>query len=82
MRRTVTVCGRPCYRSQISLFLLKYIGITMTREETIKTIKNYLSQYPIIKIGIFGSYARGEEKEDSDIDMNKSTVNHTTYPPK
>jgi predicted nucleotidyltransferase len=54
----------------------------MTREETIKTIKNYLGQYPIVKIGIFGSYARGEEKEDSDIDMNKSTVNHTTSPPK
>jgi predicted nucleotidyltransferase len=41
----------------------------MTREETIKTIKDYLSQYPIVKIGLFGSYARGEEREDSDIDI-------------
>lgn len=41
----------------------------MTRKKTIQTIKEYLSQYPIVKIGIFGSYARGEEREDSDIDI-------------
>jgi len=41
----------------------------MTREEIQNTIKNYLSQYPISRIGIFGSFARNEERPDSDIDI-------------
>lgn len=32
--------------------------------------KNFLKKkYHITKIGLFGSFARGEEKEDSDIDI-------------
>lgn len=41
----------------------------MNRDQTIQTIKDYLSQFPITKIGIFGSFARNEEGEDSDIDI-------------
>ncbi len=41
----------------------------MTREEIQHTIKNYLDQYPISRIGIFGSFARNEERPDSDIDI-------------
>ncbi|MDZ4725865.1 MAG: nucleotidyltransferase family protein [Leptospira sp.] len=41
----------------------------MTRQETIFTIKDYLSQYPIRRIGVFGSFAREEERPDSDIDI-------------
>lgn len=39
----------------------------MTREEIQTVIKNYLVQYPISRIGIFGSFARHEEQKDSDI---------------
>ena len=41
----------------------------MNRDLTIQTLKNYLNQYPISKIGVFGSFARNEEREDSDIDI-------------
>ncbi len=41
----------------------------MTRQETISIIKDYLLQYPIRSIGIFGSFARAEERPDSDIDI-------------
>ena len=44
---------------------------------TKETILEYLSsnkselreKYGVIKIGLFGSYARGEERDDSDIDL-------------
>jgi predicted nucleotidyltransferase len=44
---------------------------------TKETILEYLSsnkselreKYGVIKIGLFGSYARGEESDDSDIDL-------------
>jgi predicted nucleotidyltransferase len=41
----------------------------MTREKIQHIIKNYLSQYPISRIGIFGSFARNEDRPDSDIDI-------------
>jgi len=41
----------------------------MTRKEIQHTIKNYLDQYPISRIGIFGSFARNEDLPDSDIDI-------------
>lgn len=34
-----------------------------------KTRKKIKSKYKVKKIGIFGSYVRGEQKEDSDIDI-------------
>lgn len=41
----------------------------MTREEIQQTIKHYLSQFPISRIGLFGSFARNEDQPDSDIDI-------------
>jgi uncharacterized protein len=41
----------------------------MTRNELNNLIINTLKPYQPNMIGLFGSYARGEEREDSDIDL-------------
>ena len=41
----------------------------MTTPEQNKKIINYLMPYQPTKIGVFGSYARGENKADSDLDL-------------
>ena len=41
----------------------------MSRQELENTIVNHLLQFNPIKVGIFGSYARFEEKADSDLDL-------------
>ncbi len=41
----------------------------MTKQQTIQTIKNYLLQYPVERVSLFGSFARNEATEDSDIDL-------------
>jgi uncharacterized protein len=39
-------------------------------ERKVRELKAFLrSQFHVKKIGIFGSYARGENREDSDIDI-------------
>ncbi len=39
-------------------------------KEKIKSQKNYIhNKYEVQKIGLFGSYVRGEENKDSDIDI-------------
>ena len=35
----------------------------------IKTIQDYFKTQPVLKAWIFGSYARGEETPDSDVDI-------------
>ena len=35
----------------------------------IDKIKHYFADQPVVKAWLFGSYARGEEKEDSDVDI-------------
>lgn len=35
----------------------------------IQTIRDYLATQPVLKAWIFGSYARGEERDDSDVDL-------------
>ncbi len=35
----------------------------------IKTIQDYFKTQPVLKAWVFGSYARGEETEDSDVDI-------------
>ncbi len=35
----------------------------------IDTIKNFFSKQPVLKAYLFGSYVRGEETENSDIDL-------------
>ena len=39
------------------------------REEMIHTICEYLATQPIEKAWLFGSFARGDEREDSDVDL-------------
>ena len=45
----------------------------MGRKDIIKTLRNYkkevAEQYNILKIGVFGSVARDEAGEDSDVDV-------------
>ena len=36
---------------------------------TLNTIRQYLATQPIKKAWLFGSYSRGEERADSDIDI-------------
>jgi len=41
----------------------------MNKTNIIKTIVDYLKQYKVIEIGIFGSFARDEMTDKSDIDI-------------
>jgi uncharacterized protein len=41
----------------------------LTIEEIKESISNVIVKYPIKKLSIFGSYADGTAKEDSDIDI-------------
>lgn len=41
----------------------------MNRQNTIQAIHDYMAKQPVEKAWLFGSYARGEEKPDSDIDI-------------
>ena len=41
----------------------------MTREVMTHKIAEYLKTQPILKAWLFGSYSRGEQREDSDIDI-------------
>lgn len=41
----------------------------MNKKEIFKIIKSYLEEKGAKKIAIFGSYARGEAKQNSDIDI-------------
>lgn len=35
----------------------------------IEKIKHYLSSQPVVRAWLFGSFARGEQREDSDVDI-------------
>lgn len=44
----------------------------LTNKEILKSLrenKDVLRKYNVKKIGLFGSYIKGEQKEDSDIDF-------------
>jgi predicted nucleotidyltransferase len=43
--------------------------MTMNRSQIQNIILNHLHKYNPVKIGIFGSFARGESEKDSDIDV-------------
>lgn len=38
-------------------------------EQMLQTIRNYFATQPVQRAWLFGSYARGEEREDSDVDI-------------
>ena len=40
-----------------------------TRNAGQQTIAEYFKTQPVLKAWLFGSYARGEEREDSDVDI-------------
>ena len=41
----------------------------MTTEEMIQVIADYFDTQPVLKAWLFGSFSRGEENEDSDVDL-------------
>ncbi len=41
----------------------------MSTQEIKKTIADYFATQPVTKAWLFGSFARGEEREDSDVDI-------------
>lgn len=42
---------------------------SLTVNSIIPTIQSYLATQPVSKAWLFGSYSRGEEKEESDVDI-------------
>ena len=41
----------------------------MNKENMIKQIADYFKTQPVLKAWLFGSYSRGEQREDSDVDI-------------
>ena len=41
----------------------------MNRETMTRMIAEYFKTQPVLKAWLFGSFARGEEREDSDVDL-------------
>ena len=41
----------------------------MDRQQTIQAIHDYMMGQPVVKAWVFGSFARGEERPASDIDI-------------
>lgn len=41
----------------------------MTKQQTVQAIAQYLRQFPIERVSLFGSFARNEQQADSDIDL-------------
>lgn len=41
----------------------------MSTQELTKVIADYFATQPVTKAWLFGSYARGEQREDSDVDI-------------
>ena len=41
----------------------------MNRQQIIKKIAEYFKTQPVLKAWLFGSFSRGEERPDSDIDI-------------
>jgi predicted nucleotidyltransferase len=41
----------------------------LTQENIKKTVQDYFKDKPVNKVYLFGSYARGDANEDSDVDL-------------
>ena len=48
----------------------------MSTKAMTKIIANYFKTQPVLKAWLFGSYSRGEENEDSDIDLRVEHINN------
>jgi len=58
-------------RGKFKLKIKKYINMQTAeeREELFRKISSFLKKYGATRVSIFGSYVRGEEKPESDIDV-------------
>ena len=43
--------------------------MVMTTQEMIQQIADYFQTQPVLKVWLFGSFPRGEEHEESDVDL-------------
>ena len=41
----------------------------MGKRAIIETLRHYFSTQPVLKVWLFGSFSRGEETKDSDVDI-------------
>lgn len=41
----------------------------MSKEAIIQQLAEYFQTQPVLKVWLFGSYSRGEQREDSDVDI-------------
>ena len=51
---------------------MKSKKLTLTRTKILKALRDHnedLKKYSVKRIGLFGSYARGKQKRDSDVDF-------------
>lgn len=48
---------------------LNYNSQTMSTQAMTQQIAEYFKTQPVLKAWLFGSYSRGEEREDSDVDV-------------
>lgn len=51
------------------IFVGEIIKKSMTTQAMTQTIAEYFKTQPVLKAWLFGSYARGEERPDSDVDI-------------
>ena len=66
-RRDAKFCV-PAVIYEKRLFLHRRIQTVMSTE-MLETIREYFKTQPVLKAWLFGSFARGEETEDSDVDI-------------
>lgn len=50
-------------------FVDKSKAIIMSTQTMAQVIADYFKQQPVVKAWLFGSYSRGEERPDSDVDI-------------
>ena len=56
-------------------------SLMMNRQQTIQTVRDYLAGQPVRKAWLFGSFARGEETGESDIDiLFEPDFSHGSFP--
>ena len=48
---------------------LNYNSQTMSIQAMTQQIAEYFKMQPVLKVWLFGSYSRGEQREDSDVDI-------------
>ena len=49
----------------------------LTQENIKKVVQDYFKDKPVNKVYLFGSYARGDAKEESDVDLIFSLIKNT-----